>query len=455
MLANIVNKFIALILAFLMSIGIITPTPIPPGGIEASVELNFANDEKASAAGTLTVTSNYDAEYSVYWGTLGGEKLTTYSESGKTVPYTEFAKVTVKDGEGEKELNSFLAIPQNAKTMLLYYDDQLVDTETLPLGKTFAYGAETYSFGSLSDVHFNRYYDEAGNDISQTSYPRALNFLDDMGVSIVGVSGDLSKEGEDSAYISFNKYNSEHDFNVFTCKGNHDCKDKFNYETWKENINVGVFSDNKPDGVLAVSDNGYDFVYSGKETHGDVFIFFSQITDKYLPFVQLVTDEQLDWLETQLETYKDKRVYLYFHTFFNAPSGNPFLGEGNIYNDYGLFYILPYFTGNKDEKRFRGLLTEYKNVIFFNGHSHWTYSMEEYNEKLNITDYDGTTATMVHVSSSAAPRTTSITQPIQHSNPGTMSEGLYINVYPDFVISNACDFVNGQILAYATYKIDK
>ena len=61
MLANIVNKFIALILAFLMSIGIITPTPIPPGGIEASVELNFANDEKASAAGTLTVTSNYDA----------------------------------------------------------------------------------------------------------------------------------------------------------------------------------------------------------------------------------------------------------------------------------------------------------------------------------------------------------------------------------------------------------
>ena len=30
--------------------------------------------------------------------------------------------------------------------MWLYYDDQLVDTETLPLGKTFAYGAGTYSF---------------------------------------------------------------------------------------------------------------------------------------------------------------------------------------------------------------------------------------------------------------------------------------------------------------------
>ena len=36
MLANIVNKFIALILAFLMSIGIITPTPMLMYGKEAS-----------------------------------------------------------------------------------------------------------------------------------------------------------------------------------------------------------------------------------------------------------------------------------------------------------------------------------------------------------------------------------------------------------------------------------
>lgn len=131
------------------------------------------------------------------------------------------------------------------------------------------------------------------------------------------------------------------------------------------------------------------------------------------------------------------------------------MGEGNIVNDYGFFYTLPYFKGNKDEKRFRELLTQYKNVIYFNGHSHWAYSMEKYNPMLNITDYDGTTATMVHVSSVGAPRTTSPTQPFQTSNPLKMSEGLFNRVYDNFIITNPCDFVNGEILAYAIYKIDR
>lgn len=105
--------------------------------------------------------------------------------------------------------------------------------------------------------------------------------------------------------------------------------------------------------------------------------------------------EQLDWLAEQLETYKDRRVYLYFHTFLNAPEGNPLLGEGNLINE------------------------------------------------------------MVHVSSVAAPRTTGLTEPFQTSNPLKMSEGLYNTVYEDFIITNACDFVSGSILAYAVYKIDK
>ena len=80
--------------------------------------------------------------------------------------------------------------------------------------------------------------------------------------------------------------------------------------------------------------------------------------------------------------------------------------------------------------------------------------MECYNPDLNISDYDGTTATMVHVSSSGAPRTTSFTHPTKKSNPGIMSEGIYIQAYKDFIITNGCDFVNGQFLAYAIYKID-
>ena len=96
----------------------------------------------------------------------------------------------------------------------------------------------------------------------------------------------------------------------------------------------------------------------------------------------------------------------------------------------------------------------YKRQTFFNGHSHFTYDMQSYNPRLNITDYDGTTATMVHVSSCAAPRTTGPLQPKLTSNSGTMSEGLFITVYPSYIIVTACDFVGGQFLAYANYRIN-
>ncbi|MGN1418025.1 MAG: metallophosphoesterase family protein [Acutalibacteraceae bacterium] len=452
-MSNIIQKIISTLLALMITAGIL-PAPLPPSeGIDADAELVFANDDEGSAAGTVTVNANFDTTYSLFWGDANSEKLSASLPTGKTVPYTEFANVAVENGVGESALNSFLAIPYGAETVLLYYKDELLDSDAIPESKIADYGDATYSFASLSDVHFNRYFTSGGDD-SEISYLRALNFVNDMGVSIVGISGDISNNGETAAYESFNRINSGFDFPVFSCKGNHDCKRKFTYDAWNANVNPGVFTSESLDGVLAKSDNGYDFVYSGSETHGDVFIFLSQISDKYAKDVPLLTDEQLDWLAEQFETYQTKRVYLYFHTFLTAPEGNPSLGEGNLVNDYGFSYTSPYYKGNKDECRFRDLLTQYKNVIWFNGHSHWAYSLEKYNPFLNITDYGGTTATMVHVSSTGAPRTTGITEPIQTSKPLKMSEGLFNQVYDDFIIVNACDFVNGRILAYAVYKIN-
>jgi len=453
-ITNFFKKLMALITAFLISLGVISAPSVPEDGIKADASILFSDADPGCAAGKVSVTSNFDGKYEIYWGDAEGNKLSTVSTGGKTVPYSYFTDVTVSKGSGEQTLSEFLAIPQNAETMLLYYGDELLDKDELPKEKLNAYDGELYSFGALSDVHFNRYSTNSDDNASE-AFPNALNFFKDMGVSIVGVCGDLSSRGESSAFEKFNSYASQYSFPIFSCKGNHDCYEKFDYNAWKANMNPGVYTETKRDGVLDVASNGYDFVYSGEETKGDVFIFFSQISSTYAPFVRLVTDEQLDWLATQFEKYKNERVYLFFHTFLNAPTGIGALGEGNIVNDYGISYALPYFKGNEDEERFRDLLTEYKNVTFFNGHSHLSYDMQSYNPRLNITDYDGTTATMVHVSSVSAPRTTSIKEPTLKSNPGTMSEGLYMTVYPDYVIVTACDFINGQFLAYATYRVDK
>lgn len=450
------KKLIALLTALLMSWGIIAAPAAPEkpdGGIVADSTIDFNDSNPGCAGSTVSVTSNHDGEYSVFWGTADGEKLSAKNASGAEIPYSRFAKITVENGEGSETLSEFLAIPEGAQTVLLYYGDELLDKDAVPAEKINAYDGKIYSFGALSDVHFGRYFDGT-KDKSDTSFPRALNFLDSLGVSMVGMSGDLSFAGETSSFKKVSKYSAEHDFPVFTCRGNHDCGNKLNTKMWQKYLNKGVYGENPREGVLAVADNGYDFVFRGEESHGDVFIFFSQISGVYAPGVRLVTDKQLNWLEEQFEAHKDERVYLFFHTFLNAPDGEPEMGEGNLINDYGKSYNLPYRTGNKDEKRFRSLLEEYKNVTFFNGHSHFTYDMQSYNPRLNITDYDGTTATMVHVSSCAAPRTTGPLQPKLTSNSGTMSEGLFITVYPSYIIVTACDFVGGQFLAYANYRIN-
>ncbi len=450
--AEIFKKVYAFLTALLMSVGINPKLPLPSGGIKADAVMSYTNAIPGSAAGMVSIESNYDGEYEVYWGNEKGEKLSTTNQKQETVYYSEFADITVSGGRGEKTMNAFLAIPPYAETILLYYGDTLLDTDEVPEEKQADTSAPAYTFGCLSDVHFNRYSAEGG-DATDLSYPRALNFLDDMGVSLVALSGDLSTKGEAEAFESFHRYNAQHSFPVYTCRGNHDCKSKFSYDAWKANVNIGVFDNEAPAGVLNRSDNGFDFVYSGSETKGDVFIFLSQCRSNYLAGVSILEQSQLDWLKTQLETYKDKRVFLYFHTFLNSSNGNWFMGEGNIVNDYALFYPLPYFKGNTDEKQFRALLSAYKNVVFFNGHSHWAYEMEKYNKDLNITNYDGTTATMVHISSVGAPRTTDLLHPFMTSNPASMSEGIYVTAYPDYIVTNAVDFVSGEILAYAAYRI--
>ncbi len=448
----IYNKLIALLLSFFTMLGL----PVGSFGngevdnVTADMTIVFDDENPGTCAGNVSVEANADGNYDIYWGDENGEKLTA-EINGKTISYSEFVTVSVCAGKGEWTFNDFLTIPENAETMLLYKGDTLLETEQLPEYKLPVYGDEMYSFGALSDVHFNRYTDDDGNDTTEKALPQALDFLDECGVQFVGISGDLSNNGEKESYESFNRIVSDYDFPVYSCKGNHDCRAKYTLENWQNNINKDVYSDNRPANVLDVADNGLDFVY---ELNGDIFIFFSQISNTYYLGKQLVTDAQLDWLETQLKKYSDRTVYFFFHTFLGNDSLPTNMCEGNIINNVGAHYTLTYVKGNKDEKRLKSLLSTYKNVIFFNGHSHWSYNMQKYNINLNISDYDGKYCTMVHVGSVGAPRTITDYSVVEKSNPGTMSEGLLITVYNDRVLIRAVDFVSGTFLAYATYSVD-
>ena len=79
------KKLIALLTALLMSWGIIAAPAAPEkpdGGIVADSTIDFNDSNPGCAGSTVSVTSNYDGEYSVFWGTADGEKLSAKTASG-------------------------------------------------------------------------------------------------------------------------------------------------------------------------------------------------------------------------------------------------------------------------------------------------------------------------------------------------------------------------------------
>ncbi|MBR2867521.1 MAG: metallophosphoesterase [Clostridia bacterium] len=456
MLTGLSIKFFSLLMPLIIAFnGLSFSLPF----ISDSAEITYAysNEESGSAAGTVTVNAKYDGKYKLYWGMDSDSKLSV-DVSGYEVYYSEFATVKVDDGKGSEDIYGFTAIPDGAETILAYKGGILVGSADIPEEKQADRGEREYAFGALSDLHFKRYNQSLSGDDALLTFPNALNFLDACGVSLVGMSGDLSRDGEEYAFKNFNLIAAEYDFPVYTCTGNHDVSDYFTLVNWQKYVNAGVYGAEKADGVENVADNGLDFVYAPDAANGDVFIFLSQYQWDYnSDSSRILKDEQLDWLEIQLKKYKDTTVYLFFHTFLNNPVEGevPEMGEGNLINNAGHAYDLPFTEGCPDEVRFEDLMDEYENVVFFNGHSHWAYDMQKLNPQLNITDYNGEFATMVHISSVSSPRrtTANIADTTEHAM--RSSEGMLIEVYGDEIVFTAIDFLRGEMLAYATYTAEK
>lgn len=448
-------KFYSLFMTLVLAFNSFTFTlPVIPKLADVDIDYVFDNDKSYSAAGTVTVSTKFDGKYELYWGDEN-HNLLKEKVKGYTATYSEFATVKTDDGEGSADIYSFTAIPEDAESVLAYFAKTQVASFDLPENKKQEEETPIYRFGSLSDLHFNRYYLSLTDD-SMCAFPNALNFLDAYDVSLVALSGDLSNNSETNAFEKFNYIASKYDFPVYTCTGNHDVKDTLDKDAWRRLVNTGVYGENKADGVLDVNEETFDFVYAPNKGNDDVFIFLSQYAWSYNnESSRILSDEQLDWLEAQLKKYSDRTVYVYFHTFLADDENNTDSGEGNIINNKGVTYDLVYTVGTPDEIRFRSLLKEYKNVICFNGHSHWAFDQVKYNPIMNITDYDGTYATLVHNSSVSSPRRVRENASERTEYNMRSSEGYLVSVYEDRIVLQGIDFLRGEFLSYANYVIVK
>ena len=417
-------------------------------------EIAYVNDDAGSADAVIEIKTTTDGEYKLYWADEDFNKL-TFTLGEEELEYSEFATVTTYFGEGSTDIPDYTAIPDGAANILVTLDGETLEIFDIPEEKRADRGEAVYSFGSISDLHFNRYELEDGADVAQTTFARALTFFDKADVSLVAMPGDISTDGEKEAFESFSSIASGYDFPVYTVTGNHDVREKFTKENWRENMNAGAYDEEPAEGIVNVSDNGLDFVYE-EAASGDIFIFLHQTSNNYGIVVNsLLESSQLEWFENRLEEYKDRSVYVFFHTFLTRASGNPFMSTGNLQNEFGWHYFLYYTIGSNDEAKMRELLREYDNVTFFNGHSHWAYHLQSINPELNISKNGEDGATYVHVSSVSSPRVTADYGVLWEGTDPDMSEGYLIEVYEDTLVLYGVDFVNNRILAYATYECEK
>ena len=319
-----------------------------------------------------------------------------------------------------------------------------------------------YTFGVLSDIHLKdtKFTHTDGMDYnSLEKYKTALTFYNNNNVDFISVAGDVVANsraldsGKDQNALEewaselqlFRQYSDAYSTKpVYAITGNHDAG-PYGYNIPPNTLDVkipqAVYGDGtKTAGEVWTEITGNELNYVIQKGD-DVFIYFSMYIYNYVNFCK---DESMVWLANQLETYSDKRVFLFFH----LPYGK------NLELHDGLIALDKY--GNSTAKQFVQLSTQYPNVIWFSGHSHIDLKYETIHENANIYQNENS-FTMVHVPACAYLREFEDETLTKTTKNYQGSQGLLVKVYENKVIIKGIDFTkgtNGEFISYINFVIN-
>ncbi len=392
---------------------------VPPVEISLLSMALYNTSGKGVISGELTF-DKLNGEFDVYYADSNKVKLNYYDT---------LAKFTSSDSDNVLVFAN-VVLPQNCQYLIADGEGDYDYFVKIP--EEYLLSDVNYTFSALSDVHYNK----------GSYFNGALDFLDEYGVDFTGVCGDLTSDGEVANLNKFSSAIKNRPYKVYTVSGNHDAT-AVKLGNWKKYINKTITTDSE---VVNVGENGLDFVFAPAKSQNNVFVFLCQTYWNYPEKptgteYSLITQKQVSWLDGVLEKYKDKNVFLFFHTFLSAPDGTQETAVGNLRNPGGYAYDLPFSYGTADEIAFRALLKKYKNVVFFNGHSHWMFEMEIYNKNLNYSNFDGEYCHMVHIPSVCETRWIGENDTSRTSKTGKASEGWIVEVHAEAIILIPVDFI--------------
>lgn len=318
-------------------------------------------------------------------------------------------------------------IPQNiapkGTRRIGIYDTKGNRVGQIPLGSlTFPdAGAKKYSFGALSDVHYQ--YDTAPGD-----FHRALEYMAALGdIEFICICGDLTGTGTNDDLAQYKTAVDTYSggLPVYAIAGNH------------EGMTTNIAS-------RIETYTGHPLYYSF--THGDdVFIMVGTIGGEMYSDGVVFVDGELQWLYETLETNRNKRCFVFQHIFAGVEKEIACGNAGGLYTNWC-------WHNTSECLVFESLMTHYKNVTWFHGHSHLRFSMQtDTVTYANYSNSDGYRS--VHIPSLAAPRADTNNDG-SHDNLYAESEGYVVDVYKNGIHLRGRDFVDGEFLPIASYWLD-
>ncbi len=271
-------------------------------------------------------------------------------------------------------------------------------------------GVKLYSNATISDIHL-----PAATGASD--FQKALTYfngLDD--VLFVNVCGDLTDVGSAEELTDYKEMRDMYSSKpVYAVSGNHEytCSTSYDSSNW-------------------TAYTGHNLWYS--YTQGDDVYIMVGMNGSARPF----STSELQWLYETLEANRNKRCFVYQHVF-------PWSGSGDVAGLNGHGDMLDNVPGQV----FLSLMSHYKNVVWFHGHSHQKFQTQERYSMNNIDCIYGRYS--VHVPSLALPR---VVEGDAQRDVHEASEGYIVDVYENGIILRGRDFIDEKFVPIATFYLD-
>lgn len=371
--------------------------------------------------------------------------------NGEVNDFVDICSFTINQGE-VSVYNKFIAentAPKNAVVIGVYNssDTRVGDIVLGSLSNKPDFGNKLYSFVALSDVHIGDTKPsdtaEGGLGTFEQRFQSAVNdFMADEDISFVVLCGDMVDNANDTTQLeNYQKIAQNATKPILTTMGNHEmtnilAENKNRTEKWSYET-IRPYFEQALDSTKGINrELHYCFTPEGSN---DVFIMLG-ISGLYSVSKSL-SDSDIKWLHNILEDNKDKRCFLFHHYF-------PYDGSGDAVNCYGIDGLQ-----GVGGDAFYSLLKHYSNVIYFHGHTHAKFNVQEYHPMNTIDTMFGRYS--VHIPSFTNP-TDCIFKGTKYaySEDRNAGEGYIIDVYENGIVLNGKDFVNNKLVPLGCYCLD-